>query len=127
MFNLILIILFSIVFLIVFVKFFRWGVNSFSNREIMDTFSFKDVCFSLLLLFWLVLITNGVYKLIYYRDKILTQEMLAALSELHVNIDALIKNLPIFIIMLLVVIFIILIIPIICLIYFNKHKKFFET
>lgn len=126
MLDFILIIICSIVLFLFLVKFVRWGINNFSNEEIMDTFRLRDVFFPFLFLFWLVLITTGIYNLIFYRDKIFTQEMLSAFSEIHINMDALIKNSPILIIMLLVVIFILLIIPIICLIYYHKHKKFLK-
>lgn len=121
--DIILLLIFGIVGILVLIKFIKWGIKSFSNDKIMENFGFKEIFFPLLLLFWIILITTGLYKIIFYKDKIFSQEILNAFSEININVDALIKNLPILIIMLLVILFIIFVIPIICLLYYHKHKK----
>lgn len=126
MLDWILIILCSIIAIFVFIKFFKWGINRFSDKEMMNNFGFKEIFFPLLFLFWLFLIGTGIYNIVFCSNKIFTPEILDGISEIEINVNALEKNLPILIIMLLVVVFIILIIPIICLVYYRKHKKYLK-
>ncbi len=123
MLDFVLLILCSIIVIFAFIKILKWGIKCYSDDEIMDNFGLKEIFFPLLFLFWSILIGKGIYNIIFNRNKIFTPEILNGISEIEVNVEALIKNLPVLIIMLLVIIFIILIIPIICLIYYQKHKK----